>query len=150
MSLNKLGDFYLARGQSGDAEEALRCFQQSLATRQQLWESNPNSRGGGTCRCRSRSWGISTCPRPVRGCGGSLALLPAVAVDPPAAVGVEPELGQAARDVLVSHYKLGGFHRQAGNEAAGVQHLSECFAILDSFVREGRPMDPPMRAVYEH
>jgi hypothetical protein len=27
--------------------------------------------------------------------------------------------------------------------------LKRCFTLLDSFVREGRPMDPPMRATHE-
>ena len=43
VSLEKLGDFFLARGQQGDAESALKHFQQSLNTRQQLHHDNPNS-----------------------------------------------------------------------------------------------------------
>ena len=139
VSLNKLGDFYLARGQSGDAEEALRCFQQSLAIASSCGSrTRTRRRRRGTCRCRSRSWGtfylsrgqagdaeealrcfqrvagrsaqqlresnpnsaqaardvsvsleragrLLPRPGPVRGCGGSLALLPAVAGDPAAA-----------------------------------------------------------------
>ncbi|MFZ4082798.1 MAG: hypothetical protein ACOYKN_16340, partial [Pirellula sp.] len=43
VSLNKLGDFYLARGKSGDAELALVQFEESLDIRKQLAEANPNS-----------------------------------------------------------------------------------------------------------
>ena len=43
MSLNKLGDFYLARGKSGDAELALVQFEESLDIRKQIAEANPNS-----------------------------------------------------------------------------------------------------------
>jgi len=43
VSLNKLGDFYLARGKSGDAELALVQFEESLRIDKQLAEANPNS-----------------------------------------------------------------------------------------------------------
>ncbi|MFM7927590.1 MAG: hypothetical protein ACKO9Q_07725, partial [Pirellula sp.] len=42
-SHNKLGDFYLARGNSGDAELGLGHFQDSLAIRRQIAKANPNS-----------------------------------------------------------------------------------------------------------
>lgn len=43
VSLNKLGDLYLRRGQRDDAAEAVRCFQESLAVREQLRADNPRS-----------------------------------------------------------------------------------------------------------
>jgi tetratricopeptide (TPR) repeat protein len=43
VSLNKLGDFYLARGQAGDAERALTQFEESHRTLKGLFEANPNS-----------------------------------------------------------------------------------------------------------
>jgi tetratricopeptide (TPR) repeat protein len=59
-----------------------------------------------------------------------------------------PESAQAARDVSVSHFKFFHFHRQRGDEAAAVASLRECFAILDSFARAGRPMDAQMRQLH--
>ncbi|WP_217427406.1 hypothetical protein, partial [Sphaerotilus uruguayifluvii] len=43
VSLNKLADFLRARGQAGDAEQALRYFQRSLQVREDLLRANPDS-----------------------------------------------------------------------------------------------------------
>ena len=43
VSYERLGDFYLARGQSGDAERALTQFEESLKIRKQVYDANPNS-----------------------------------------------------------------------------------------------------------
>ncbi len=59
-----------------------------------------------------------------------------------------PESAQAARDVMVSHFKFFHFHRQRGDETAAMESLAKCFAILDSFAREGRPMDAQMRQLH--
>jgi tetratricopeptide (TPR) repeat protein len=42
-SLQKLGDFWVARGQSGDTEQALGCFQRCLEISERLLVSNPES-----------------------------------------------------------------------------------------------------------
>lgn len=60
-----------------------------------------------------------------------------------------PQSAQAARDVMVSHFKLFQFHRQRGDEPAAMANLAKCFAILDFFARKGRPMDAQMRQLYE-
>jgi hypothetical protein len=59
-----------------------------------------------------------------------------------------PDSAQAARDVAVSHVKFFHFHRQRGDEQAAMASLAKCFAILDSFARAGRPMDPQMRQLH--
>lgn len=41
-ALNKLGDFYIRRGESGDKDRALDVFQRSLEIRQRLYEASPN------------------------------------------------------------------------------------------------------------
>jgi tetratricopeptide (TPR) repeat protein len=56
---------------------------------------------------------------------------------------------QAARDVMVSHYKLHLFYRRQADEQKAAQSLKACFNILDSFVRAGRPMDAQMRRLYD-
>jgi hypothetical protein len=35
-----------------------------------------------------------------------------------------------------------------GNPESAIATLANCFAILDSFARAGRPMDPPMRQIH--
>ena len=42
VSLNKLGDFFLRRGLEGDADRALKAYEDSLQTRQRLHQANPN------------------------------------------------------------------------------------------------------------
>ena len=49
----------------------------------------------------------------------------------------------------VSHYKLYAFHQGRGEAELAKKSLAACFAILDSFAKAGRPMDAPMRRLYE-
>jgi hypothetical protein len=56
-----------------------------------------------------------------------------------------PRSAQAARDVVVSHFKFFQFHQRQGDEQAARCSLAAGFAILDSFAWEGRPMDAQMR-----
>jgi hypothetical protein len=60
-----------------------------------------------------------------------------------------PQSGQAARDVIVSCYKLGWLELNLCNEGSAQNFLQRCFTLLDRFIREGRPIDTPMRTVYE-
>jgi len=98
-SLSIIGDFYLSRGQAGDAELALQQFENSLHTRQQLFEANPNS-------------------------------------------------AQAARDLVVSHYKLDQIYNTLSQEEKAAESITRCFSILDQMHREDRLMDQPMRDLY--
>ena len=50
VSLDRLGDFYLGRGPSGDAERACAEFEECLRIRKQLFEANPNSAQAGSAR----------------------------------------------------------------------------------------------------
>jgi len=54
----------------------------------------------------------------------------------------------AARDVSVSYLNFFHFHLQRGDEERANQSLSACFAILDSFAQQGRPMDTGMRQLH--
>ena len=99
VSLDRLGDFWLGRGQAGDAERALACYEESLGTRRRLAADNPGS-------------------------------------------------AQAARDLSVSLVRMGQVRGQAGDHQAAVAALAEAFAILDGFATGGRPMDQQMIAVH--
>lgn len=61
-----------------------------------------------------------------------------------------PTSAAAARDVSFSHWQLMRLHAQAENEVEAQRHAASCFAILDAFHREGRPMDPAMRQIHQH
>ena len=63
-----------------------------------------------------------------------------------------PESAQAARDGAVSLQRLGGFlarRGQAGDAEKAKRSLAACFAILDSFAQQRRPMDSQMRSLYD-
>ncbi len=53
VSLNKLGDFFLRRGLEGDADRALKAYEDSLKTLERLHQANPNDGPG-----RARSVGV--------------------------------------------------------------------------------------------
>ena len=95
VSLNDLGDFYLARGQSGDAERALTQFEESLKIDQQLYDANPNSAQA----ARDLSVSLNklgdflSCPRSVGGHGTGSDAVRGVAQNRSAAVRCEPQLG---------------------------------------------------------
>lgn len=56
---------------------------------------------------------------------------------------------QAARDVIVSCYKLGLLELKRDKEDSALTLLTRCFFVLDSFVREGRLWDPQMLALHD-
>ena len=60
-----------------------------------------------------------------------------------------PESAQAARDVMVSHWKFFEFHRARGDGQAAMQSLKACFSMMGSFAQQGRQMDAQMRQLYE-
>ncbi len=152
ISLNRLGDFLRARGQPGDDEAALGHYQASLEIRRQLHRANPES--GVAARDVSVSLDKLGDFLSARGQPG----------DAEAALGqyeesleirrqlqrANPESGQAARDVSVSLVRMYSIYRDMGKpEEEALAYLKECFEILDSFAREGRPMDAQMRQVHE-
>ena len=59
-----------------------------------------------------------------------------------------PQSAQAARDVASSHVQMYNFHQSTGDTQRADEHGAACFAILDAFAREGRPMDPQMRQLH--
>ncbi len=60
-----------------------------------------------------------------------------------------PQSAQAARDLSVSHLKFFHFHQHRGEQQLARRSLAKCFAILDSFTAQGRPMDAEMRGLHE-
>ena len=60
-----------------------------------------------------------------------------------------PQSGLAARDAIVSCLKLGLFEYKLGNGDSASTLLRRCFTLLDSFVREGRLTDAPIRVIHE-
>jgi site-specific recombinase XerD len=100
VSFERLGDFYLRRGEGGDAERALAAYQKSLETRQRLYDQNPND-------------------------------------------------AQAARDLIVSHYKLAYYAEQSQNGQAMQRHLRDCRRILHHMVDRGIVLDDSLHQLME-
>ena len=150
VSLERLGEFYVARGQQGDAERALAAFEQSLALRQRLLDANP----GSAAAARDVSVSLNKlgdfyiargqegdAERALAAFEQSLALRQRLR-------DANPGSAAAAREVAVSHYMLARHAQAAGDEARAAHHLQACFAILDQFHRDRRPMDPQMRRLH--
>jgi tetratricopeptide (TPR) repeat protein len=126
LSLNKLGVFYLQRGQPGDAAEALRCFQKHHDMSQKLWADNPQS--AQAARDVSLSFarlGDFYCRRGQPGDAAEALRCFQKYHDMSRKLCADnPQSVQAARDVLVSLGLLGDFYRrrgQPGDEAEAVR-----------------------------
>ena len=59
-----------------------------------------------------------------------------------------PQSGEAMHDVSISQFKLTQFHSARGAHDTARHHGKACLAILESFVREGRPMDAQTRDLH--
>ncbi len=60
-----------------------------------------------------------------------------------------PDSAQAARDVMVSHWKLSELYRTRGDEPAAAEHRGKCLPFWIPLPAWARPMDAPMRRLYE-
>ncbi|MBX7169263.1 MAG: tetratricopeptide repeat protein, partial [Pirellulales bacterium] len=143
VSLNKLGDFYLARGQAGDAEEALRCFQQSLELREQLQRANPGSAAAARDLLISRermSAVLSKQPSPEAPRQALEYQLQAVEV----AEGLyEQNPGSAYFGQTAARSWFLVFHRAqaAGDEPIAAAALNRCYQVLSALIAAGIVLD---------
>jgi len=148
--LDRLGDFYLRRGAPGDADRAFQSYEDSRAIDQRLLKASPDdaqaardlsvslNRLGDFYLRRGAPGDADRAFQSYEDCHETLQrLLKASPVD-----------AQAARDLSVSHYNLARIFNQRGDETRERMHLSACYAILDAFHRDGRPMDPDMRQLH--
>jgi hypothetical protein len=150
VSLTKLGDFYVARGQAGDAEEALRCFQQSLATVQQLREANPNSAQA----ARDMLVSLERLADLTAAAAGQEAVERALQLQLQA-VQLARQLHEAnpasvffGRTNAVSLFKTFQRALAAGDRELAGQCLAACHALLHELVTAGCQLDPPVMALY--
>ena len=151
VSLNKLADFLANRGLAGDADKALSYYQRGLDVRERLLAANPES--AQAARDVSISLEKMADFLAKRGLAGdadkALSYYQRGLDVRERLLAANPESGLAARDVMVSHFKLFRLHSTAGNQTKAMESLAKCFSILDSFAHDGRPMDPQMLRLYE-
>jgi tetratricopeptide (TPR) repeat protein len=151
ISFERLGDFFLRRGQSGDADRALQAFNESLSIDRRLHDASPDDaqaardlfvsldKLGNFFLRRGQS---GDADRALQAFNESLSIDRRLH-------DASPDDAQAARDLSVSHSMLGQFFAQRGDEENAGAHLWTCFEILDGFHRVGRPMDPDMREIHQ-
>jgi tetratricopeptide (TPR) repeat protein len=151
VSLNNLGDFLSKRGQAGDAERALAGYERSLEVAEKLLAANPQSAE----TARDVAWGLSNL--------GDLLSRRAQAGDGERAlVGYErsleisekllaanPQSAEAARDLVVSHYKMSVYCRKQGNAAGREKHDRACYDLLHGCISQGMTFDRPVLEMHE-
>ena len=151
VSLNKLGDFYLARGQAGDAELALTQFEQSLKIRKQIFEANPNAaqaardllvsleRLSDVHRLSSAADGIS---RALELQSEALQLALTLHQANPSSV-------FAGRTATVSAFRTSQRAREAGNTDLAEKAVITCYFVMRTLVERGCELDAWMSQTYQ-
>ncbi|GAB4181449.1 MAG: TIR domain-containing protein [Wenzhouxiangellaceae bacterium] len=136
VSYNKLGEFHRSRGQSGDAELALRYFEQDLALAEKLHQQNPDSaqaardlsvsyeRLGDFHRSRGQSSNIEAALDYFQ---RALEIRRLIHQQ-------NPDSAQAARDLSVSYNQLGDFHLsrgQSGHAEIALRYFAQDLALAE-------------------
>lgn len=146
ISLEKLGDLHLKRGQSADLEVAIAHFERSHEYAEKLLSLNQESaqaardvsisleKLGDCLSLRGRPGDIATALRHYK---RSLALAEQL-------LAANLNSAEAARDVVLSHCKLAGFVSDHGDEAEKKKHRRAIFEILAPRIDEGMVFDPPI------
>jgi tetratricopeptide (TPR) repeat protein len=140
VSLNKLGDFYLARGQAGDAELALTQFEESLKIRKQIFEANPNS--AQAARDLSVSYERLGDFYLARGQAGDAELAltqfeESLKIDQ-RLFEANPNSAQAARDLSVSLSKVGRVYLLSGDSDRALRSYQQALQIGQA-LHQGNP-----------
>ena len=60
-----------------------------------------------------------------------------------------PDSAAAARDVVISHFKLAQFAIKNKDSDAAARHWKACYEILNPRISVGLTFDPPVMRVYE-
>ena len=131
ISLRNLGAFYLAHSQSGDAEKALKCFEESLEISLQMFEQNPNSTLaardvyillrylGDFYLARSQSGDVEEALRYFMKCLDKTQQLHEV----------NPDSLETTRDLSIIMERLGGVYMTRGQSGEALECFEKCFEI---------------------
>ncbi len=146
VSLERLGDFLSRRGQAGDAEQALGYYQRSLEVRERLADANPDSAQA----ARDLLASIERAARMKSQQGDKAGAL----FEQERALGIARRLQantnsyEMGRTLVISLLLSGRYAIAADDKAKAVRHLTECFNILDTYVRQGTQLDIEMRQLH--
>ncbi len=151
VSLEKLGDLLARHGKPGDAEKTLLLFAQSVVIREEIMKAHPTSAQA----ARDLSVGLNklgdllaSMGRP----GDEQKALEHFTRDLEISeklMKANPESVQAARDVVVSRYKLAGIAQRRGDSAEEEKQAKACYDVLHSRITAGVTFDAPMMEFYE-
>ena len=132
IGLEKLADFLIEYGGESDSEKILANLNRSLELREVLMKANPlsaqaardlsvalNKLGDYLATLGKPEDAIKALGHFERDLSISEKLLTA-----------NPNSAQAARDVVISHYKLANFCRSTGNKAGEEKHFRACYDLL--------------------
>ena len=139
LSLDRLGDVLTKRGQPGDVEQVLKHYTRSLELRESLLKRNPDS--GEAARDVSVSLnklGDSVAKRgqpddaehALKHYARSLALSESL-------LKRNPDSARAARDVMVSHYKLAEHKLKTMEIEPAITHFTQGIQVLDAMIARG-------------
>jgi tetratricopeptide (TPR) repeat protein len=151
ISMNKIGDFLVKRGQVGDGEKALGYYTNGLAIAESLRAANPRSaEAARDVSISMNKIGDFLVKRGQVGDGekafgyytNGLAIREVLRL-------ANPGSAAFARDVVVSHYKLAIFAEMHGEAVGEEKHSRANFELLKGCIRQGMTFDPPIMSIYE-
>lgn len=150
-SLEELGDIHRARGQSGDAEQALRLFEEALRIRQQIYEANPNCAQAArdlliSLERFSDITGSSEAPDSASRALElqSKALQLAMALHQ-----ANPASASDGQDAADSAIRISQKAHAAGQEELAGQCLTVCYSVLHTLVQNGCELKQNMANLYQ-
>ena len=151
VSLNTLGDFLATRGQPGDAEKAFGFYTRGLEIAETLLKANPGS--GEAARDVSVSLERLGDFLATRGQPGdadkALGFYTRDLEIAETLLKANPGSAQAARDVVVSHYKMAALARGRGDVAGEEKHSRAIYDVLKPCIERGMTFDSTIVRVYE-
>jgi phage tail protein X len=151
VSLQRLGDFLARRGLPGDPALAMTYYNRDLKACELLLKANPDS----ALAARDVSVSLERLGGVLaqRGLPGDAALalthyIRSLEVAE-RLLKANPDSAQAARDVVVSHYKLVGLASKSGDAAAEEKHRRACYDCLHTRIVAGVTFDPLIMKLYQ-
>jgi tetratricopeptide (TPR) repeat protein len=152
VSHEKLGDFLFERGNPADFDKARTHFTRSLELREGLLKAAPNNAAAARSVCvalNKLADFLATLGKPedaptalkhfTRDLEISTKLLDA-----------NPTSAQAARDVVVSRYKLAKFNESIGKSNEAEKQYRECYELLKRSIEQKLEFDEPMLNLFEN
>ncbi len=148
VSLNKLGNFLAARGQPGDAPQALSYFQRDLEISERLLAANPDS-------AQAAYDVLVSLERLAKDEGNRAELakqalaLQTRALDLARSLHARnPDSAYYGRTLVVSLYLAAEYAKAVGDGALARQHRADCLATLDALVKAGIELDASTRELH--